>query len=69
MSTTGKNNNQTNNATMADLGFEGQGGGGIGGIDLEKLLAILNKSLWWIILFVVLSLTGAYLYLRYTKPI
>ncbi|HRH35710.1 MAG TPA: Wzz/FepE/Etk N-terminal domain-containing protein, partial [Catalimonadaceae bacterium] len=46
-----------------------QSSGGIGGIDLEKLLTILNKSLWWIILFVVLSLSGAYLYLRYTKPV
>jgi len=42
---------------------------GLGGLDFEKLLSILNKSLWWIILFIVLSLSGAYLYLRYTKPI
>jgi len=69
MSTVGKNTSQPMNAALSDFGLEGQTQGGIGGIDLEKLLAILNKSLWWIILFVVLSLTGAYLYLRYTKPV
>ena len=63
------NKSAKNPPPFADLGFEGPPQGGIGGVDLEKLLAILNKSLWWIILFIVLSLTGAYLYLRYTKPI
>jgi hypothetical protein len=70
MAQTTQNNTKPGlNTPFADLGFEGPPQGGIGGIDLEKLLAILNKSLWWIILFIVLSLTGAYLYLRYTKPV
>lgn len=37
--------------------------------DLGKLLFTLRKSLFWIILFVVLSMTGAYLFVRYTKPL
>ena len=64
---TSKNSNSR--LEYADLPIELNKGGEIGGIDLEKLLSILNKSLWWIILFVVMSLSGAYLYLRYTKPI
>ena len=65
----GKESNSNMPVGFSDIPSELNSGGGIGGIDLEKLLAILNKSLWWIILFVVMSLSGAYLYLRYTKPI
>lgn len=37
--------------------------------DLGKLLFTLKKSIFWIILFVTLSVTGAYLIVRYTKPV
>lgn len=37
--------------------------------DLGKLLLTVKKSIIWIILFVALSVTGAYLIVRYTKPV
>ncbi len=40
-----------------------------GDFDFAKLLVIANKSLVWVILLVVLSVTGAFLYVRYTKPV
>jgi len=40
-----------------------------GKIDFERLLPILNRSLGWIILFILFSLGAAYLYLRSTRPI
>lgn len=39
------------------------------GIDADKLLSILNKSLWWVITFLVVASAGAYTYLRYTRPV
>jgi tyrosine-protein kinase Etk/Wzc len=42
--------------------------GSTNALDFEKLFSILNRSLWWIIFFILLSLLGAYLFLRYTKP-
>lgn len=41
----------------------------IGKIDVERLLPILNKSLGWIILFIIFSAAAGYLYLRSTRPI
>lgn len=38
-------------------------------LDLVKISEIFRKSILWIILLVALSLSGAYLYLRYTKPL
>lgn len=38
------------------------------GINSDKLLSILNKSLWWIIIFIVVATLGAYTYIRYTRP-
>lgn len=38
------------------------------GINSDKLLSILNKSLWWIIIFIVVATLGAYTYVRYTRP-
>lgn len=43
--------------------------GGFGRIDFDKLLPILNKSLGWIILFILFSGASGYLYLRWTRPI
>ncbi len=37
--------------------------------DLGKLLFTLRKSIVWIILFITLSVTAAYLIVRYTKPL
>ncbi|MDW3194138.1 MAG: polysaccharide biosynthesis tyrosine autokinase [Cytophagales bacterium] len=37
--------------------------------DLGKMLFTLRRSIIWIILFVVLGITGAYLIVRYTKPL
>jgi len=40
-----------------------------GKLDLERLFPILNKSLGWIILFIIFSAGAGYLYLRSTRPI
>lgn len=37
--------------------------------DLGKMLFTFRKSIVWIILFLVLGITGAYLIVRYTKPV
>ena len=37
--------------------------------DLGKLLFTLKKSIVWILIFVTLTVTGAYLIVRYTKPL
>ena len=37
--------------------------------DLGKLLFTLKKSIIWIVIFVLLSVFGAYLIVRYTKPV
>lgn len=54
------------NAPSQNLSEEEEGGAGR--IDFDKLLPILNKSLGWIILFILFSGASGYLYLRYTKP-
>ncbi len=41
----------------------------VGRLDLDKLLPILNKSLGWIILFIVFSGAAGHLYLRWTRPV
>jgi tyrosine-protein kinase Etk/Wzc len=41
----------------------------LGEIDFTKILSILNKNLPWIVLFLVVSVSVAWLYLRYTKPL
>lgn len=41
---------------------------GVGKLDVDKLLPILNKSLGWIILFILFSGAAGYLYLRFTRP-
>lgn len=62
------------NQNMAGANLNGQTSnteeeeGGAGRIDFDKLLPILNKSLGWIILFILFSGASGYLYLRYTKP-
>ncbi len=38
-------------------------------LDLNKMLRILRKSILWIILVNLIFISGAYLYLRYTKPL
>lgn len=38
-------------------------------IDFAKILYILRKNWYWLIIFPFLSVSVAYLYLRYTKPI
>lgn len=38
-------------------------------IDFATLFLVARKSVPWIVLLIVLGLTGAYLYLRYTKPV
>lgn len=38
-------------------------------VDFVILLGIVRKSLIWVILLVLLGLTGAYLFIRYTKPL
>jgi capsular exopolysaccharide synthesis family protein len=38
-------------------------------VDFIMLLSIVRKSLVWVILLVFLGLTGAYLFIRYTKPL
>ncbi len=37
--------------------------------DLEKFLFILRKSLLWIFLFIAASVSLAFVYVRYTKPV
>ncbi len=38
-------------------------------IDFNKLLLVIRKNLPWILIIMVLANIGAYLYLRYTKPV
>jgi len=38
-------------------------------LDLQKLLMVIRRSIFWLILLVGLCVAAAYLYLRYTKPI
>lgn len=59
----GANMNLSSNPNLDEE--EGSGGA----LDFDKLLPILNKSLGWIILFILFSAASGYLYLRYTKPI
>ncbi|MES2387475.1 MAG: polysaccharide biosynthesis tyrosine autokinase [Bacteroidota bacterium] len=42
---------------------------GFGKIDFDKLIPILNKSLGWIIVFILFSGAAGYLYLRWTRPV
>ncbi len=37
--------------------------------DLERFLYVLKRSKWWILSFLILVVTMAYLYVRYTKPL
>jgi len=37
--------------------------------DLAKLLVVTSKSIIWVVLLITVSLSGAFLYLRYTKPV
>ncbi|MEM6830108.1 MAG: polysaccharide biosynthesis tyrosine autokinase [Bacteroidota bacterium] len=37
--------------------------------DLERFLYVLKRSKWWILSFIVVIVTSAYLYVRYTKPL
>ncbi len=38
-------------------------------IDFSKILLVFRKSFFWILLILATVFTGAYLYLRYTKPL
>ncbi len=63
------------NMSGANLNLSGNNGqaedeeSGLGRIDFDKLLPILNKSLGWIILFILFSAASGYLYLRYTRQL
>lgn len=46
-----------------------EGNSPVDSFDLSKMLFTLRKSIIWIVLFVILSVTGAYLVVRYTKPV
>lgn len=48
---------------------EEEEGGILGGIDGVRILATLNKSIGWILLFILITVGGAYFYLKYTKPL
>src|SRR6185437_2225542 len=37
--------------------------------DIAKLLVVTTKSIIWVVLLISVSLSGAILYLRYTKPV
>lgn len=41
----------------------------INSFDLEKFLFILQKSVLWCLLFLMVTISSAYLYIRYTKPL
>jgi tyrosine-protein kinase Etk/Wzc len=41
----------------------------LGDIDFTKILSIVNKSLIWIILFIIVSVSTAWLVIRYTPPL
>ena len=58
--------NRMNQTVAAVLDDEDSG---FGKIDFDKLIPILNKSLGWIIIFILFSGTAGFLYLRWTKPI
>ena len=38
-------------------------------VDIVKILEILRKSILWVFVFLALGVGGAFLYLRYTKPV
>ncbi len=41
----------------------------LGDIDFRRFLLILNKSILWILLLLIIAIAGSYSYLRYTIPI
>lgn len=40
-----------------------------GDLDFYKLIKILRKHTWWMIIIIIIAILIAFLYLRYTKPI
>lgn len=44
-------------------------GGGMDKIDKDKIISVFRRSLLWVVLIMLLSVSAAYLVVRYTKPL
>ncbi|MBW8049640.1 MAG: polysaccharide biosynthesis tyrosine autokinase [Cytophagales bacterium] len=58
-----------NNLPQTGFVQQADGSDRLGDLDIDKLLLILRKNIVWIAIILILPLTIAFLYIRYTKPL